>query len=556
MSSAKEHKLRLEKIRKLQNTQKLKPVATHAVLEKYSTEAVDLSFIEKNDVHKAYTDRIKGFDLNVSKEESMALLESINSGSAVDNILEPVFLSLFDGAMRAFKIGTKQGITASRLYNECKTFSYEAPSKSIPLDSYTESINERENIRRFGEQSSFSNGSMTRGEETLNMRDGTKMDEVKDNHFQGNLRAEDGYGGPEVYQFKKHAKSEGTPTSAGEVEHINSCADICNQLKDNKALNIQDIKDILNDKNNLLVTSMQNNRGAKIGKFDKTSADLQKEIEQGFVLDSKGKKHVLSEKEIKTRKNMIGKMAEAKKSIDSATNSTVMKNIVNDRDVQKRLATDAKDAAASQSIGEVVIFMVKPLYYELRDCFINGIEEGVKGDSFKSALAIRFGRMKEYILQKAATLLKDGLMNFFKNFLVMLLEGIVNCFVGIFKQVARMVKEGFKILLQIAPILRDNNKSAAEKGDAVLKLIASSLTIFASLGIESWLNSLGLGEPWSIIVSSILTAVLTALTMYLLDKLDLFGVNQAKRFQRIDEILNLKIESSQDEMFEMVKMLT
>lgn len=556
MSSTKEHKLRLERIRQAQKGQKLKPLATHSVLQKHSDEVVDIAFIEKNDVYTAYTKRIQKFELDVSKEDVMGLIESINSGSAVDNILEPVFLSLFDGAMRAFKIGTKHGITASRLYNECKIFSYETPSKSILLDSYTESLNERENIQRFGELSSFSNGSITRGDQTLNMRDGAKMYEVKDNHFRGNLRATDGYDGSTVFQFKKHAKSEGVPTQAAEVEHAISCAEVCNRLKSNKALNVEDIKDILNIKENLLITSMQNNRGAKTGKFDKTSKDLQQEIEQGFVLDKKGKKHVLSEKEIETRKNMVSEMAAAQKSVDSATNSTVLKNIVNDNDVQKRLATDAKDAAANQSIGEVIIFMVKPLFYELRDCFLNGIEEGVKSDSFKSALTIRFGRMKEHILQQAGTLLKDGLMNFFKNFLVMLLEGIVNCFVGIFKQVARMVKEGFKILLQIAPILRDKNKSATEKGDAVLKLVASSLTIFASIGIESWLNSLGLGEPWSIIVSSILTAVLTALTMYLLDKLDLFGVNQARKFKRIDEILDMKIDNSQIEMFETINMLT
>lgn len=556
MATAKEHKLRLDKIRKLQSAPKLKSVATHAVLNKYSKEEVDQRFIERNDVHTAYTSRIQNFEINVSKEEAYVLIESISSGSAVDNILEPVFLSLFDGTMRAFKLGTKQGITASRLYNECKTFSYGSSSQSIPLDSYSESLNERENISRFGEQSSFSNGSMTRGDETLNMRDGAKMTEVKDRHFQGNLRAEDGYGGPEIYQFKKHAKSEGKLNQAGEAEHINSCAVECNRLKSNKALNLQDIKDILNIEKNLLITSMQNNRGKKTGKFDKTSGELQREIEQGFVLDKQGRKHVLSEKELEIRKNMVRKMAESKKSIDSATNSTVINNIVNDRSVQKRLATDAKDAAANQSIGEVVIFMVKPLYYELRDCFINGIEEGVKSQNFKSALTIRFGRMKEHILRQAATLLKDGLMNFFKNFLVMLLEGIVNCFVGIFKQVARMVKEGFKVLLQIAPILRDKNKSAAEKGDAILKLIASSVSIFSSLGIETWLNGLGLGEPWSIIISSILTAVLTALILYLLDKLDLFGVNQAKKIQRIDEIINLKIENAKNEMFQMIQTLS
>ncbi|UXM82939.1 hypothetical protein N7V09_05070 [Shewanella seohaensis] len=249
-------------------------------------------------------------------------------------------------------------------------------------------------------------------------------------------------------------------------------------------------------------------------------------------------------------------MAETQKKLDSATNSKVIKNITSDKKVQKTLVKDAKDAAAEQSIGDVIVFIMKPLFYELRDCFLNGIEKGVKSNSFKSALKIRLDRMKTYILQQVEVLLKDGLLNFFRNFLAMLLEGILNCFVGIFKQVARMVKEGFKILLQIAPILVDKNKSFAEKGDAVLKLVASSLTIFASIGIETWLNSLGLGEPWSIIMSSVITAVLTALIMYLLDKLDLFSVNRTRQLQRLDEILNLKIEGSQEDMFKMINAYT
>lgn len=80
------------------------------------------------------------------QEEVSFLLNSIDDGTdPMDHILEPVFLSLFDGTMRAFKIGTKQGITASRLYSECKSFSYDNPSNSgLMLDSYTEFLNEEE----------------------------------------------------------------------------------------------------------------------------------------------------------------------------------------------------------------------------------------------------------------------------------------------------------------------------------------------------------------------------------------------------------------------------
>jgi hypothetical protein len=156
--------------------------------------------------------------------------------------------------------------------------------------------------------------------------------------------------------------------------------------------------------------------------------------------------------------------------------------------------------------------------------------------------------MKSYIYKQAANALGEGLLSFFKNFISMLLEGIVNCFVGIFKSVFRMMKEGIKALMQIMPILNDKKKSPSEKGDAILKLLASSLTVFASIGIESWLNSLGIGEPWSIIISSILTAVLTALTMYLLVKLDLFGVEEGARIAKVDELLTMKINDSKELM--------
>ncbi|UXM82940.1 hypothetical protein N7V09_05075 [Shewanella seohaensis] len=313
MSSAKEHKLRLERIKNFQSTQRLKPLATGEVLQKYSDEIVDLTFIAKNDVNAVYATRIKEFKLDVTRKEAISLIEAVSSGSAIDNILEPVFLSLFDGTMRAFKIGTTHGITASRLYNECKSFTYESASKSIALDSYTESLNERENIKRFGEQSSYSNGDMTRGNQTINMRDGTKMNKVKEIHFNGNPRATDGYDGSTVYQSKKHAKSAGESTQTGEVEHIISCAEVCNQLKSNKALNVTDIKDILNDEDNLLVTSMQNNRGAKTGKFDKSSTELEQEINQGYVIDKQGRRKNLSEKDIETRKKWLAKWPKHKK---------------------------------------------------------------------------------------------------------------------------------------------------------------------------------------------------------------------------------------------------
>jgi len=557
MKDLQKHKARMALLRKSKERAHLKPVATTSVQSRFLSGEVDTAFLERSNVADAYSKRIDNFDLSTTKEEALALIDSIDDGNTMDHVLEPVFLSLLDGTMRAFKIGTKQGITASRLYSECKSFNYSAPSKSSMLDSYTEHLNERESISDFDGLSSYSDGELSRSGVNTNMRDASKMKKAKKDHFDGANTAPDAFDeNNDVFVYPGLAKSKGVKEQRAEVDHLIPCAEICNKLKKNKALTDQDIKDITNTEGNLAVTSMKHNRGAKTGKFDKSRDTLQQEAEQGFVTDAKGKVHKLSDEERKARETMVERMDTAQKEIDFQTNRKVIDNLTGDRNVQMRLSKDAAGAAASQSIGDLIIFMIKPLYYELSDCFKNGIEAGVSASSFKAALSFRLNRMKTYVIEQAGSLLKDGFFGFFKSFLSMLLEGIVNCFVGVFKSVARMVKEGLKVLMQIVPVLRDSTKTMAEKGDAIIKLIAGSLTIFASLGIESWLNSLGIGEPWSIIVTSVLSAVLTAVVMYLLDKIDLFGVGRELKLRRISEVLELKVQDSKDEIRSMVKAYT
>ncbi|CAJ1810248.1 MULTISPECIES: hypothetical protein [Aeromonas] len=558
MSDLHKLKARSAKLKKLKEISHLREVPLNVEGNRHLVGEIDEDTLTFADMSREYSQRISNFDASASKEEASFLINSIDDGNdPMDHILEPVFLSLFDGTMRAFKIGTKQGITASRLYSECKSFSYDNPSNSgLMLDSYTELLNERANIANFDSQSSYNKGNIIRDNSTLNMRDGTKMSAAKSRHFNDGLTASDGYGGnKEIYESKTHAKGVDKYGQRTEIDHAVPCSEVCNNLKKNKSLTDDDIKDIVNIDENLVATSFENNRGYNIGKFDKSRSDIQNEIDKGYVEDAKGNKHHLSEEELQVRKNMVDKMGQAQDAMDKNTNKKVINNLKGNHDIQKRMTIDASNAAANQSVGDLIIFMIKPLYYELKDCFAKGIEEGVNANSFKSALSIRVGRMKAFIMKQAKDQLKDGVFSFFKNFVSMLLEGIVNCFVGIFKSIFRMVKEGFKVLMNIIPILRDKNKSMAEKGDAILKLSAGSLTIFASIGIESWLNSVGIGEPWSIIISSVLTAVLTALVMYLLDKMDLFGLKEEARLNRISEILSLRTEETRDEILTMANNL-
>ncbi|ELY1988778.1 hypothetical protein SL034_003838 [Vibrio harveyi] len=593
------HKLkaRRAKLRQLEKSSHIRPVPNNVDTNRHLGGDVDQGTLAFADMSQEYSKRIQNADVSVSREEVQALFKSFDDNiDSLDHILEPVFLSLLDGTMRAFKVGTKQGITATRLYSECKSFSYDNPNVHAPmLDSYTEYLNEKEYIKKHDSRTKYNKGKLVYhdGSKSMNMRDDSKMSKAHQDHFNGGLTATDGYdGNKEIYESSSHAKGIDKYSQRTEIDHAVPCAIICNNLKKNKVLTDSDIKEIINSEENLVATSFENNRGKNIGKSDKTEAHLREEIDKGYIVNKKGNKvRDLTDEELLIRVNMANKMKEVQKEIDSKTNNIVLKNLFSTdstikknaeddyvllkssqgkkikeknkqkyvekklqerKEVRVRIAKDAGGAAANQSLGDIIIFMIKPLYYELKDCLVQGIEKGVNAKSFKSALSIRMSRMKKHILAQAGTSLKDGMFSFIKNFISMLLEGIVNCFVGVFKNIVRMIKEGVKILMQIGPVLMDSNKTMAEKGDALLKLAASSLTIFASIGIETWLNSINIGEPWSIIISSVLTAVLTTLTMYLLDKMDLFGLKKEARLNRIDEILSLKVEESRNEMFTMV----
>ena len=82
--------------------------------------------------------------------------------------------------------------------------------------------------------------------------------------------------------------------------------------------------------------------------------------------------------------------------------------------------------------------------------------------------------------------------------------------------------------------------SAAEKGDAIVKLIGGSVMAIAGIGIEDLLNKIGIGDPWSTVLATMFSGMASALFMYLLDKADLFSVKAERREARIKEIFELR----------------
>ncbi|MFQ7540320.1 MAG: hypothetical protein ACLRLP_01265 [Lachnospira sp.] len=490
-----------------------------------------------------------------------------------DEVLKPVFMSVIDGLLEATAGGRaarKKGLTASRVLRECEQFSYDnTGTNTTSVNGYTE----YKNAREFDD----TNSHMSQQYDRSNYEDKSKMEDYKASRVHGEKTITDEYTGKDnLYEKRNNPNqhyNDDTYRKQAQPDHIVPLKQIHERFKSNYALDDADIKHIANQDYNLAVTS------AEINQTKKEMSNRQY-IE---YMDEKG-----NSVDETTRQNMKNLERNATKKIDQVVNKTIINNLLgNDnvkvstqeqkaaedeyrknnngkspdkqqreqitKDLQKKKANEIRGTAAKNAasqakdyaVGNLILFIVKPIYYEMSDTFKNGLTEGVNASSGMEAIKIRFGRIKKHVMTHAKAFFGDNLGDFIKGFISSLVEGIISLFVGVFKQVLKLLKEGIKIFVQSAKILfgKDSKAmSAAEKGDAIIKLLGGSVIAIAGIGLESLINKIGIGEPWSVVLSTMLSGIASALFMYLLNKADIFSVKAQKRHDRIIEIFDERIK--------------
>ena len=89
--------------------------------------------------------------------------------------------------------------------------------------------------------------------------------------------------------------------------------------------------------------------------------------------------------------------------------------------------------------------------------------------------------VKHHVLNHATGFLGANIWEFVKGFVSSWIEGIVSLFVGVFKQILKVIKEGIKIFVQSAKVLfgEDSKEmTPAQKGDAIIKIIGGSVDVY------------------------------------------------------------------------------
>lgn len=555
--------------------------------------------------------QIELYDEKSSQEVLDEVYEKFDSEEHLeDEVLKPVFMSVVDGLLEATaggRVARKKGLTASRVIEECTNFSYDnLGDNHADVNGYTEykNINHDEieyqiQLEKWkrdgkkGDQPQYNgsvNSNSTQEYIRSNLEDSSAMNDYKEKQRHGEKKIKDEYtekdnlyvsqnNMPDNYNDETHRKQ-------AQPDYIVPLKQLHEQYKHNYALDDSDLKRIANSESNLAITSAEINQV----KRDMTNKQyIEWMDEHGKPLDEN------------TKKIMLQKQKEATKSIESDVNKTVAKNLVGKGQVDEKAMKNAvnefkenngqapteeqrnqieqnlikketneirgtavKNAAGQAkdyAVGNLILFIVKPIYYEISDIFKNGLKEGVGADSGSQALGIRFTRVKKYVMTHAKAFFGDSILDFVKGFVSSLIEGIISLFVGMLKQVLKILKEGVKILVGSVQILFGKNAKAmspAQKGDAIIKLIGGSVIAISGVALESLLNKIGIGDPWSVVLSTMLSGIASALFMYILNKADLFSTKAERRYERVKEIFDERIKDVQEatELFDRVALET
>lgn len=258
-------------------------------------------------------------------------------------------------------------------------------------------------------------GKNVRAAYTRNMyEDKGRLNQYKQEKFANNggrINATDEYTGERnVYQYRSNPDARRNVEKykhdhQAEVDHIVPLKQIHEQLKGNYALTDEDIRDIANRDTNYALTSARINRGAGMsgagGKFDMTNSEF---VEDQRAREREGRPSLgLSEE---AKENMLRMEKDAQRDINRDANKAILENITgqgcgNSSEIWGRSAANAASQSKDYVVGNVILYLIKPLYYEISDIFRNGLKEGVGAVSTIQAFKIRFGRVKRYVLENA-----------------------------------------------------------------------------------------------------------------------------------------------------------
>lgn len=447
------------------------------------------------------------------QQDSIEVLNSIyeefeSRDNIIDNLVNPMLLSLADGLVKHPKLnGTfrKTDITPLKLVKEVNTFTYEQHS--------TKDID--------------NNVFLTQAEKTYynNEKLGVDKDGKKYNK---------NYHRNEIYDIKSRNKTreekglEKDEVIGKDMDHVNPINHLRQKYQNNPYLYRDDIVKLVGMRENEEYINSSLNRS----KGDKTWSEYiasRPKNENGDIVDNKG--NILLTKNEQEQKIKLQEETTRAQNIESAKMMT--KNI------------------GLKGLGDIIILLLKPIWFEIKDMFKNGIHYGFDTNDKIEAFLLRLKRVTKFINDNILNTLGDTLKDVLGNFIPMLISSLAKIVPEMFNKITQVISDGFMAIKEAFKIMMkpDSEVSQAQKADAITKIIASAVVPILIFSFEETvLTSLKFLDKTPLeflkdVAMIILSGLATTLVVWLLDQIDLFSVKGEKRLARVKEIFELRIET-------------
>lgn len=222
-------------------------------------------------------------------------------------------------------------------------------------------------------------------------------------------------------------------------------------------------------------------------------------------------------------------------------------------------AQEGAKMGLQQSFGLLLTEFFSASFDEISDAYRHGFRDSLSNQSFFEALKQRLSRIVKRVTSRwkdAVAAFKEGAISGFLSNLVTML---INTLVTTGKRIVRVIREGLMSIMKALKmaLFPPEGMSPAEAADAALKLLATGVTV--SLGILAeeavekavtvfFNTNLPILAPYAGTVSAVfvgaMTGIASALLVYGLDKLDIFGTNGVKRHAAVLQELDLLIADS------------
>ncbi|MCD9550641.1 hypothetical protein GLP21_18660 [Photobacterium carnosum] len=223
----------------------------------------------------------------------------------------------------------------------------------------------------------------------------------------------------------------------------------------------------------------------------------------------------------------------------------------------------AKDVGLQQAIGYLFSELISAIFSEVKDAFVNGFKK-TADNNFWDVLKKRLSRICQSVLgnwQVVINALQTGLMGTISAFVSNLCTVLVNLFVKTSKNIVRIIREGFLSLMAALKYLffPPEGMSVKQGAHEASKILATGTVMiiggFAEEAFSTYLSTLAI--PFSGIISGVAVGLATGLSslfvVFMLDKLDLFGVNTEQRALFIQGKVNVDFEKKHSEAIDIIK---